>query len=172
MPAADQSFQPAASPTRWRRARRDGPSDAIRGNRLIQVEVRSKIPGATGDGVPHVLVELASERTTTRELIRRAVEEQIRLLRVGGVPHRPVLDRQYMSEEDIREQAATGAIRMPKAAAGTDVEAEVARAFRAFERNVFVVFVGGRQVDRLDDEIVLRLGEPVVFLRLTALVGG
>jgi hypothetical protein len=33
------------------------------------VEVRSRIPG--DDGLPAVLIELAEETTTTRELIRR-----------------------------------------------------------------------------------------------------
>jgi hypothetical protein len=53
-----------------------------------------------------------------------------------------------------------------------DVDAEVERALHAFEGRRFVVFNGGRQVDHLDDEVSVRLGEPVVFLRLTALVGG
>lgn len=111
----------------------------------MRVEVRSRAPGAVGGGPPDVLVELADERTTAGELIRRAVAEQVRLLAVDRV----AVDR-----------------------AGLDAEAEVGRARRAFERGVFVVFVGGHQVTRLDEEIHLRPGEPVVFLRLTALVGG
>jgi len=135
--------------------------------------VRSKVPGANGDGLPDVLVDLATEVTTATELIRLAVEEQIRLLRGGAARCRCALDRQYLSTEDIREQAATGVVRMPAVVrTPRDVAVEVARAHRAFERNVFVVFVGGRQLRRLDEEIVLRLGEPVVFLRLTPLVGG
>jgi hypothetical protein len=140
---------------------------------VVQVEVRSKLPGVDGDAMPNVLVELASERTTVRDLIRRAVEEQILLLRVDEARCRSALERQYLSAGEVRAQAATGVVRMPQPVPGElDVAEEVARAHRAFERNVFVIFVGGRQVDRLDQEVVLRLGEPVVFLRLTALVGG
>jgi hypothetical protein len=139
----------------------------------MRIEVRSKVPGATGDRLPDVLVELATNRTTARGLIRCAVEEQVRLLRVDKAHCRSALDRQYLSDEDIKAQAATGVIRMPPAPpTDIDVEAEVERAFQAFERGVFAIFAGGRQVDRSDDEIVLRLGEPVVFLRLIALVGG
>jgi len=140
---------------------------------VVQVQVRSKLPGAIGDGLPEVLVDLATAVTTVADLIRLAVEEQIRLLRGDAARCRRALDRQYLSVEDIREQAATGVVRMPAGPpAAPDVAVEVARAHRAFERNVFVVFVGGRQLLGLDEEIVPRLGEPVVFLRLTPLAGG
>ncbi|MEV0807244.1 hypothetical protein [Micromonospora sp. NPDC050200] len=120
-----------------------------------------------------MLVELADDRTTVRELIRKAVEEQIRLLGVDVSRRRDMHDRQYLLAEEIQAQAASGVIRLPAAPlALPDITEAVARAHRAFERNVFVVFVAGRQVDRLDEEIVLRPGEPVVFLRLTALAGG
>ena len=139
----------------------------------MQVQVRSKVPGGTGAGLPDVLVDLATDITTSAELIRVAVEEQVRLLRGDAAGCRRALDRQYLSMEDIRAQAATGVVRMPTGEpAAPDVAAEVARAHRAFERNVFVVFAGGRQLRLLDEEIVLRLGEPVLFLRLTPLAGG
>lgn len=141
----------------------------------VQVEVRSKVPGAAGEGLPDVLLELADERTTAGELIRRAVAEQVRLLAADRPRARRALDRQYLSADEIRAQAATGVLRLPAAAPdpGTEVEAEVTRAHRAFERGVFVVFAGGRQVTAaLDEPLHLRLGEPVVFLRLTPLVGG
>jgi hypothetical protein len=127
----------------------------------MRIEVRSKVPGAAGDRLPDVLVELTTDRTTARELIRRTVEEQVRLLWVDKTHYQSALDRQYLSNEDIKAQAANGVIRLPAPPTSIDVEAEVARALQAFERGVFVIFVGGRQVDRPDDEIVLRLGEPV-----------
>lgn len=141
----------------------------------VQVEVRSKVPGAAGEGLPDVLLELADERTTAGELIRRAVTEQVRLLAVDRAGDRRALDRQYLSADEIRAQAAGGVVRLPRPAPPPDddeAEVEVGRARRAFERGVFVVFVGGRQVTTLDEPIRLRLGEPVVFLRLTPLVGG
>jgi hypothetical protein len=59
---------------------------------------------------------------------------------------------------------------MPDAA--PDAQAEAARARRAFERGAFVVFAGGRRLEALDEPVILRAGEPVLFLRLTPLVGG
>ena len=139
----------------------------------MRVQVRSKVPGADGDDLPDVLVDLAASVTTAAELIRLAVEEQIRVLRGDAARCQRALDRQYLSTDDIRAQAATGVVRMPaRAPEPRDVDTEVARARQAFERNVFVVFAGGRQLRRLDEEIVLRLDEPVVFLRLTPLAGG
>jgi hypothetical protein len=138
----------------------------------VQVEVRSKVPGAAGEALPDVLLELADERTTAGELIRRAVAEQVRLLAADRPRARRALDRQYLSAADIRAQAATGVVRLPSPAPDDDTETEVTRAHRAFERGVFVVFAGGHQVTALDEELHLRLGEPVIFLRLTPLVGG
>ncbi len=137
----------------------------------MQVEVRSRIPG--GDRLPDVLVELAQEQTTVRELIRAAVAGQVRAWQADSARCRALLDRQYLTDDDIRAQAATGVVRLPeRSQVVPDVEAEVARAWRAFERGTFALFVGGRQLDLLDEQLVLRLGEPVVFVRLTALVGG
>jgi hypothetical protein len=142
----------------------------------VQVEVRSKVPGAAGDGLPDVLLELADEHTTAGELIRRAVAEQVRLLAADRARGRRALDRHYLTPDEIRAQAATGAVRFPTAAPAPptdgDLDAEVARAQRAFGRGVFVVFAGGRQVTTLDQPLHLRLGEPVLFLRLTPLAGG
>ena len=75
------------------------------------VQVRSKVPGSSGDDLPEVLVGLATEVTTAAELIRLAVEEQIRLLRGDAGRCQSALDRQYLSMEDIREQAAVLAVR-------------------------------------------------------------
>ncbi|WP_147456879.1 hypothetical protein [Micromonospora pisi] len=136
---------------------------------MWEVEVRSKVPGAAQDTAPSVLVELERDRTTVRELIRRAVEEQLRELRADATRCRRTLDRQYLTRDEIERQAASGVVR---SSAVPDAEREVTRAQRAYERHAFAVFAGGRQAGGLDEEIVLRLGEPVLFLRLTPLVGG
>ena len=138
----------------------------------MQIEVRSRIPG--DDGLPAVLIELAEEMTTTRDLIRRAVIEQINVTKTDAARSRMMLDRQYMTPEDVRTRAAKGVIRIPTTAPSTppDEDAEIERALRAFARGTFVIFCGGRQVETLDEEIPLRLGEPLLFLRLVPLVGG
>ena len=42
----------------------------------------------------------------------------------------------------------------------------------AFSRNGFVVLVGDRQIEELDEEVDLRRDTEVTFLKLVALVGG
>ncbi|WP_327151207.1 hypothetical protein [Nocardia sp. NBC_01329] len=140
---------------------------------MVAIEVRSRVSGPSADDLPAVLVQLAEGCSTARELIRCAVEEQIREPRADAARCRRILDRRYLSDGDLRAQAATGLIRMPRQArAETDVAEEVARAHRTFVQGIFAVFAGGRQIVDLDEELAFRLGEPVVFLRLVALVGG
>jgi hypothetical protein len=160
---------------------------------MSRIEVRSRVPGGA-EPPPTVQVDLAGDRVTVRQLIILAVEEHVRELvaRVAvwetAAPERhaalarcrAMLDRQYLTSEEIREQAAAGRVRFPSRPAVPglpeitmpDPDAEVARAVRAFERGTVVVFAGGRQVASLDEEVTVRLGEPVVFLRLVPLVGG
>ncbi|GAA4609140.1 hypothetical protein BJY16_007182 [Actinoplanes octamycinicus] len=125
---------------------------------MVDIEVRARITGRSGE-LPAVLVRLAAERTTAGELIRRAVEEQVRLLRADAAHCLRVLDQHYPC--DVADPARA-----------LDVEAEVLRAQRAFEHGQFTLFAGGRQITGLDAEVVVRIGEPVTFLRLVALAGG
>jgi hypothetical protein len=138
----------------------------------VAVEVRSKVPGASGPVLPAVLVELESETVTARELIRRAVLEQIATTRVTKEQARAMLDRQYLLPAEIAAMAATGAVKTPGRVVDPDPEAEIARAWKAFERQGFVLLCGDRQVHSLDEQLTVRLGEPVTFLRLVPLVGG
>lgn len=141
----------------------------------MRAEVRCRVPGRDV-GMPPVLVELAAERTTVRDLIRLAVQEQIAELRADASRCRHLLDRQYLTDAEVAAGAARGAVKMPSGEAGVarelDVAQEVERAVRAFGSRTFAVFIGGRQAEHLDDEVTVRLGEPVLFLRLTALAGG
>ncbi|HTJ31939.1 MAG TPA: hypothetical protein VL738_01785 [Dactylosporangium sp.] len=139
------------------------------------VEVRGRIPGRDRDEMPEVRVE-AGEGTTVGDLIGRAVAEQVRLLAADRAQCRVVLDRQYLTADDIRAQAAAGAVRMREPAqrepAPPDAGAEAARARAAFGKGAFAVFVGGRQLHGLDEPVAARPGEVVVFLRLVPLAGG
>jgi hypothetical protein len=81
---------------------------------MMRVEVRGKVPGGGGEGLPDVLVDLEAEVTTARELIRLAVTEQVRLLRGDAARCRRALDRQYLSAADIREEAARPAQARPR----------------------------------------------------------
>jgi hypothetical protein len=135
----------------------------------MRIEVRGRVPGRDRDEMPVARVE-AGDGVTVGELIAGAVAEQVRLLR-SDPARQAILRRQYLTADDMHEQAAAGVVRLPDTAE-PDVAAEVERAQRAFERGAFVVFAGGRRLERLGEPVAPRDGEPIVFLRLTPLAGG
>jgi hypothetical protein len=53
-----------------------------------------------------------------------------------------------------------------------DWERQAEVAVEAFEQQSFFLFVDGKQVGTLDDEVALGVDSEVRFLRLTPLVGG
>ena len=53
-----------------------------------------------------------------------------------------------------------------------DWEAQLEKALDAFQRNGFLLLVDDRQLTDLDEEVVLKPGSQVTFLRLVPLVGG
>lgn len=77
-------------------------------------------------------------------------------------PRLPVTEERLTLRELIRRRVAHEA----------DAEAAFARAVEAFGRNGFLVLVGDRQVEELDDTVTVGPETEVVFLRLVPLVGG
>ncbi len=87
-------------------------------------------------------LQVAEERLTVRELIRRRVHQEV----------------------------AAHNTRTP--AVFQDPEAQTALALKAFAANGFLVLVGDRQATELDEEIELTEDTEITFLKLVALVGG
>lgn len=143
------------------------------------IEVRTKITGANAPLEP-VFLELVSELITLRELIRRTVAQQIQELtitqRLDAAGTQAALARQYLSEDEVAAQAEAGRVKMPATEESlgprVNVEAEITKALRAFKAQRFFVFVGGRQVENLDEELDFAQQTQVTFLRLTPLRGG
>ncbi|MBT2340900.1 MULTISPECIES: hypothetical protein [Pseudomonas] len=128
--------------------------------------------------LPPVTVTPTSPTLTVAELIRLTVAEQIAALSVQHwleqASMREVLDRQYLSERDIRRQASEGAIVMPQAseAPRLDVDAEIERALKGFETRAFRVLHNGVMLQSLDDLIDLSPPSTLAFIRLMPLMGG
>ncbi len=132
--------------------------------------------------IPTVQLNLDSERISVAELIRRTLIEQLSELTVKGmldaVMAKDRIARQYLTAAEIAEQAQSGSVRgplSPDKAPETprfDVEREVKKAWRGFERRAFRVVVDGQMPTRLDDQLELRSDSKVAFMRLTPLVGG
>jgi len=128
--------------------------------------------------LPPVTLTPSSATLTVAELIRLTVAEQIAALSVQHwleqVSVREVLDRQYLSERDIRQQAREGAIVMPQACKPPDLDVgvESERALKGFETRAFRVLHNGVMLQSLDDTVELSPPSTVAFIRLIPLIGG
>lgn len=110
-------------------------------------------------------LEIAEERLTVRELIRRRVFQEVAEYNARG----PEVFQGLVRPQDAERVLNGYAMRTPRR---MDPEAQTERALKAFAGNGFLVLVGDRQVTGLDDEIELALGTEITFLKLVPLVGG
>lgn len=128
--------------------------------------------------LPPVTLTPTSLTLTVAELIRLAVAEQIAALLARHSRQqesvRELLDRQYLSERDILQQANEGAIAMPQASASLDLDVgvEAERALKGFETRAFRILHNGVMLQRLDESIELSPPSTLAFIRLLPLIGG
>ena len=114
---------------------------------------------------PAFQLRLASEKVTVRELIRRRIEAE-----VADYNAQSKLPFRGLVQPTDTEHTLNG-YRFEKARA-VDSEAQVHAALEAFERNGFFVLLDDRQLESLDEEVVLGEQNEVSFLKLVPLVGG
>ncbi|EKX62397.1 hypothetical protein Sipo8835_42965 [Streptomyces ipomoeae] len=111
-------------------------------------------------------LEIAEERVTVGELIRRRVFQEVAEFNART---RPEVFQGLVQPEDTERVLNGYALRTPRR---IDPEKQTDLALRAFAGNGFLVLVGDRQVTELDEVIDLALGTEVTFLKLVPLVGG
>lgn len=147
---------------------------------MLKVEVRSRIVGTfhPDEQPSNVAIDLLNEHLTVRELITQTVEEQVRDLlihrKLDNEKARQILQRQYLTEEEIQKQATSGVVKQPskKPHAYIDSAVQVNKAILAFDNGTFMIVVDGRQLEDLDEMIALSPSSKVTFVRMTPLVGG
>ncbi|WP_055613819.1 hypothetical protein [Streptomyces phaeochromogenes] len=110
-------------------------------------------------------LEIAEERLALRELIRRRVFQEVAEFNART----PEVFQGLVQPKDTERVLNGYALRTPRR---IDPEVQTELALRAFAGNGFLVLVGDRQFTDLDEEIELKLGTEVTFLKLVALVGG
>lgn len=110
-------------------------------------------------------LEIAEERLSVRELIRRRVFQEVAEYNART----PEVFQGLVQPEDTERVLNGYALRTPRR---IDPEKQTELALKAFAGNGFLVLVGDRQVTEADEEIELVLGTEVTFLKLVALVGG
>lgn len=112
-----------------------------------------------------VRLQLASERVTVRELIESRVRQE-----VEAINRDPSRELHALVLPTDAERTLNGfRLRQPHR---LDAEVQCALALEAFEQNRFFLLVDNRQLERLEDVIVLQTDTEVGFFKLVPLVGG
>lgn len=112
-------------------------------------------------------LDFDTETVTIRELIRRRVYEECTEYNASnGQRFRGLVTPEGMERE----------LNTPTQKRHTRVnwEKQYAKAQEAFQRNGIIILIGDQQAEGLDEQVTLKLGEPleVTFLKLVPLVGG
>jgi len=110
-------------------------------------------------------LELPSETTTLREILRARVYQEVQDFNV----QKRELFRGLVQPEGAT--AESGGFR-PRRGRTLDWQKQFDAAVEAFARNGFFVLVDSRQVDALDAPLEIRPGTRVSFVKLVPLVGG
>ena len=113
-----------------------------------------------------ITLEVPVERITTRELIRRRVEHEV-AVHAASADRRLFKGLVQPTGAEVTERGFVFA-----KARQLDPREQVRIALEAFERNGFFVLFDDRQLESLDEEVVLGADNDVAFIRLTPLVGG
>lgn len=116
------------------------------------------------------VLDLLTERITVRELIRERVYQEVREFNAET----PDIFRGLVQPTDT--EATLNGYRFrterQRQKRRIDWEEQYRKATDAFEKNGFFILVSNRQVENLDEEIVIGPESEVSFIRLVPLVGG
>lgn len=115
-------------------------------------------------------IEMPSERTTVRELIRSRIYQEVKDFNARQA-NRGWEEFQGLIQPTETEQVLNGdPARQRKRP--IDWHRQFERALTAFRANQILILVDDRQTESLDEEIILSSRTRVSFLRLTVLTGG
>lgn len=125
--------------------------------------VRDETTG--GQTTNELSLEFLTERIDVRELIRSRVYQEVQDFNRDTRG----FFRGLVQPTDAEQTLNGFRLRKPRQ---LDWKEQFEKATDAFEVGRVLILVGDKQASSLDDEIVLRPGTDVTFLRLTPLVGG
>src|SRR5689334_20586346 len=128
--------------------------------------IRIRDESATGKVLAELALELASERTSVRELITSRVRHEVEQLNrspADGVFHSLVQPR--------GAEPALNGYKL-KTRRRIDADEQVALALEAFSTNGFFIVIDDRQVEELDLMVQVSPETKVSFVKLVPLVGG
>lgn len=125
---------------------------------------------ATGENFQELPIEFESERITVRDLIRERVRQEVSAFnRLQGELHFRGLVQPTDTERILNGRRVEYVLKAPRQIEWTE---QFERAVEAFGRNGFFLLVGARQVESLEQEILIEPDTRVSFVKLIPLVGG
>lgn len=130
---------------------------------MASVTVRDET--ATGRPIDSWLLPDLPATVTARELVRLRVREEVARFNADRAEYYRGLVQPGETEVTLNGYRVRGRRRL-------DWERQADAACEAFMRNGFVLLVGDRQVEDLDEVIDLAADLEVVFVKLVPLVGG
>jgi hypothetical protein len=126
---------------------------------------------AGGKSIDRLQLEFPSERITIRELIRERVYQEVQDYNRRADTNFHGLVRPTDSEQVLNDSRDANAYRLRKHRV-IDWHDQFDKALDAFKRNGFFILVDNKQAEDLDEEVVIRRGTEVTFVKLVPLVGG
>ncbi|GAA4507014.1 MULTISPECIES: hypothetical protein [Nonomuraea] len=120
---------------------------------------------ATGRALEEFSLPGLPERISARELVRLRVREEVARHNAAPSHHFRGLVKPTDAETELNGYRMRTARRL-------DWERQADAAEAAFARNGFLLLVGDRQIEDLDEEIALTTDPVVSFVKLVPLVGG
>ena len=119
----------------------------------------------SGKMLNEFVLDLLTEHITVRELIRSRVYQEVQ----DYNRRLPESFRGLVQPNDTKETVDGFKLKKPRQ---IEWKAQFDRALEAFESNRVLILVNDRQVESLDEKIVVGPNTSISFLKLTMLVGG
>jgi hypothetical protein len=143
----------------------------------MSIVVEGKVVGQKRSLFPDWRIELPpldqnqGDHLKLRDLITSIVMKEVESFRLRQEERKLA---RVMSRQEIEQSAVTGQVNPGERDLQQQVNLDegVGVALQAFEDGLYFVFVDEVQQTNLDREVFLKMDSKVVFLRLTALVGG
>jgi hypothetical protein len=120
---------------------------------------------AGGQPLHEWALEVLTERMSVRELIRSRVYQEVQDYNRSQPDRFRGLIQPSEAEQTLNSSK-------PSKKRHIDWKAQFAKATEAFERNQILILLNDKQLESLDEEIEIKPGTAVTFLKLTMLVGG
>ena len=136
----------------------------------MKINIQMKAAGKRRPILENVPYEINDTIKTLRELLTELVNIEVERYNEKGVDVQLV---PFLSEEELKEQAAVGKVGFGRIYSDKKADADKAaeNAIRCYEDGMVRIFCGERELTELDGEMGLKEGDALTFIRLTFLTG-